>query len=41
MAKKDLPNYDLIMNYCNDVISGKVLVNKYRKKGVERFFKRS
>lgn len=39
MAKKDLPNYDLIMNYCNDVISGKVLVNKYRKKGVERFLR--
>ena len=39
MAKKDLPNYDLVMNYCNDVISGKVLVNKYRKKGVERFLR--
>lgn len=39
MAKKDLPNYDLIMNYCNDVISGKVLVNKYREKGVERFLR--
>ena len=39
MAKKDLPNYDLIMNYCNDVISGKILVNKYRKKGVERFLR--
>ena len=39
MAKKDLPNYDLIMNYCDDVVSGKVLVNKYRKKGVERFLR--
>lgn len=32
-------NYDEVIEYCNNALSGKILVNKYRKKGIERFFR--
>lgn len=39
MAKKLIlfKNYSLVMNYVDDILTGKTPANKYQKKGVERF----
>ena len=30
-------NWDIVMDYANDVVSGKIPANKYRIKGCQRF----
>lgn len=35
----DFPNYDLVFNYANDIISGKIPVNIEQIQGCERFFR--
>lgn len=32
-------NYRLVMNYCKDILEGKIVANKERIQGVKRFFK--
>ena len=37
MAKKEYKNYKLVLNYCQDIISGKRPANKEQIQGVKRF----
>lgn len=39
MAKKDFENWDTVFDYANDIISGKRIANRYRKKACERFLR--
>lgn len=34
-----MTNYEEVIKYCNDALSGEIKVNKYRIKGIERFFR--
>ena len=37
MAKQDFKNWDVAFGYANDIVSGKVIANKYRIKACQRF----
>lgn len=39
MAKQDFENWDVVFNYTNGIITGKIIANKYRIKACERFLR--